>query len=440
VTPSSEPRLSFRNVPPAIYVALGLSVIGALTYAIAALRSTGELYERYQAIERWHMLQIGCDGAATLLIALGLLELSRRHVGSQRALARAAAWLALANLGWLGLQPLIAILEPRLESLEAIYLWFGRGLGVLLLTGTVMLTVAADAWRRVPLAAAGLIALEVTSYWIPVLGRQIADAVGSDLSARHLYGLARHAVSVSATVFVVASLAAGGREPAPDARVAAGGLRLARGALIFRLVAAIAIALLVVVGRSSEDALRLIAIAGPSVVVIAMALLAIGLQRVASARLDGMPRLLLSIGAALTLCWGAIQFKQASLLISGLTSSLFGGSRALEVVQYFSIAGPLTATLGLALVGTSIASFAGHRGDHALRASATGRTTTFVVLTLGSIAIPLLARPTTPGGAIAVLLFAAITSIIGLLSLSALLAHAADSVEAEPGIPPARVV
>jgi hypothetical protein len=320
-----------------------------------------------------------------------------------------------------------------------IYAWLGRGIGVLLLAGTVMLTLAAGAWRRVPLAAAGLIALEVTSYWVPVLGRQIADALGSDLSSRHLYGLVRYAVNVSATVFVVASLAAGGRDPAPDARTAAGGLRLARGALIFRIVAAIAIALLVVAGRSSEDAVKVIAMAGPSVVVIAMAGLAIGLQRVASARLDGMPRLLLSIGAALTLIWAAIQFEQATVLLDAIVDR-FGGSHALEVVQYFSLAGPLAATLGLALVGTSIASFAGHRGEHALRASATSRTTTFVLLTLGSIAIPLLARPTSPGGAIAVLLFAAITTILGLLALAALLAQAAESVESEPGIPPARIV
>ncbi|HSK01573.1 MAG TPA: hypothetical protein VK932_10050 [Kofleriaceae bacterium] len=439
MTPSSEPRFSFRNVPPAIYVALGLGVAGALTFAIAALWSTGELYERYQSLERWRMLHTGCNTAATLLMALGLLELSRRHVGSQRALTRAAAWLGLASLGWLAVPPLLAILEPGPESWSAIHAWLGRGIGVLLLAGTVMLTLAAGAWRRVPLAAVGLIALDVTSYWVPVLGKELADLLGPDLSSRHVYGLIRHAVNVSATVFVVASLAAGGREPAPDPRAAAGGLRLARGVLIFRVMAAVAIAMLVVPGRSA-DAAKIVAILGPAVVIITMLVLSIALQRVASARLDGMPRLLLSLGAALTLWWGTIQVEQVTAILGAL-GDRFGAERALGIVQRFSVAGPLVATLGLALVGSAIAMFAGHRGDVELRQAATGRTTTFVVLTLASIALPLLATtPTSAGSAVALVVFTVIPAVLGLLALMALLAQAADAIEAEPGIPPARIL
>jgi hypothetical protein len=163
-------------------------------------------------------------------------------------------------------------------------------------------------------------------------------------------------------------------------------------------------------------------------------------QGAARARLDGMPRLLLSLGAALTLWWGTIQLEQVTAILGAL-GNRFGGERALEVVQQFSVAGPIVATLGLALVGTAIAMFAGHRGDLELRQAATGRTTTFVVLTLAGIALPLLAtRPTSPGSAVALVVFTVVPAILGLLALMALLARAAESVESEPGIPPARIV
>jgi cytochrome bd-type quinol oxidase subunit 2 len=153
-----------------------------------------------------------------------------------------------------------------------------------------------------------------------------------------------------------------------------------------------------------------------------------------------MPRLLLSLGAALTLWWGTIQLEQVTAILGAL-GNRFGGERALEVVQQFSVAGPIVATLGLALVGTAIAMFAGHRGDLELRQAATGRTTTFVVLTLAGIALPLLAtRPTSPGSAVALVVFTVVPAILGLLALMALLARAAESVESEPGIPPARIV
>ncbi len=437
--PRSAPRFSFRNVPPAIYVALGIGLAGALVVAIAVLRSSGELYERFQAIERWRLLDVGCDVAATILLALGLLELAKRYTGARRTLAQVAAGLGLASLGWLAVQPLIAIAEPSSDNWRAIYDWLGRGIGVLLLAGAVVLTLAADAWRRAPVAAAGLVVIGATGYWVPVLGKAISELVGPDLSSRQLYGLVRIVVFSAATLFVIAALAAGGRDPAPDPRAAASGLRLARGALIFRIVAAIAIAMLVVAGRS-RDAAQLIAIAGPAVVVVAMIAFAIALQRIASARIDGMPRLLLSIGAALSLWWAAIQFEQATALLDALGEQ-FGADRLLEVMGWFSVAGPIAAVVGLALVGTAIASFAGHRGDLELRRAATGRTATFLALALAGIAIPLLAtKATSVGGAVAVLLFSAIATVLGLLALAALLRQASESLDAAPGIPPARIV
>jgi hypothetical protein len=209
--------------------------------------------------------------------------------------------------------------------------------------------------------------------------------------------------------------------------------------LVFRILAAIAITLIVIAGRSDKAA-RFVMLAGPAIVVVTMLLFAIALQRVASAGIDGMPRLLFALGAALTVWWGAIQLAQVSVLL-GATRDVYRAEHALSVLQRFSIAGPIVVTLGLALVGSAIASFASRRGDAGLRGVAAGRTFTFVAATLLGIGIQSqLAGARSLDTALAMIVLAAILSIAGLAALVGLLGRAADAIEAEPGVPPARVV
>jgi hypothetical protein len=167
---------------------------------------------------------------------------------------------------------------------------------------------------------------------------------------------------------------------------------------------------------------------------------AIALQRVAGARAFGMPRLLLSLGAALTLWWGAIQLEQIAALLDLLKDS-YRSEQAMRSMQWFSIAGPVAATLGMALLGSAIASFAWHRGDRELRSAATGHTIAFLAITLASIgAQSLLHEATSVVSALAMLVVASFAAIVGLLVLARLLARAAESIEATPELPPARVV
>lgn len=436
---TSSPRFAFRNVPPVIYVAFALSTVGTIALALAMLLSSSNGRARFESLQRWWTLDLGCDAAAAILLALGLFELARRQTGPRRRLVQAGACLGLATLGWLAARPLIALAEPRGDKLSTIYEWLGYGTSLFALAGVVLLAFGADAWRRVPAAAIALVLLGVTAYGIPLLGRAIMKHLGDHEAQRQLYGLGRLGVSIVATAFVAATLAADGRDPAPDPRAAAAGLRLARGVLVFRLVAAILIAMVMVVGRSPSAA-KFVAFAGPAVVVVTMVLFAVGLQRAAAARLDGMPRLLLAIAAALTLWWGAIQLDQLSSVLEILKHS-YRSERAMQTLQHFSIIGPIAATIGLALVGTAISTFAARRGDSELRAYAYGRTVTFLVLTLSGVGLQAyLTKATSLSSLLMMVLLAATATIAGLLVLASLLLRAADAVEAEPGLPPARLV
>lgn len=437
--PRSGPALSFRNIPPAIHVAFGVTLVGLLVVAIAMMLASGEGYERFKDMERWWLLDTGCNVAYSILLGLGLLELARRQVGPARTLAQIAACLGFVSLAWVLHRPLLAYFEPKGDTLRLFYEWYSRVVGATLLSGVVVLTFAADAWRRVPIAAITLVVLGVTSYWVPGIGEAIREAIGDDPMVRQIYGLGRHAVHLAALLFVIAALAARGRDPAQDPHAAAAGLRLARGALVLRIAAGIAIAALAVGGRS-EGAAKLLAFASPGIVVLTMVLLAIGLQRVAAAGLAGMPRLLLSLAAALTLWWSAIQLEQLSTLI-GAMEDVYRAERALQVLQWYSIAGPVVATLGLALVGSAIVAFASRRGDAELREAATGRTITFVVTTLISIWIQSrLTEAPSRDSALTMIVFAAIAALAGLAALVGLLGRAAVSIEATSGVPPARVV
>lgn len=434
-----ESLLSFRKVPPAIYLALAISVASTLVLVIATLLTTGESYERFSQLQRWYLLDAGCDVASTLLVTLGLLELARRHVGPPRVMTQVGAWLGLLSVSWIAVRSLVVLFKTSPEHQQLVYDWSGRGSAVLLLAAAVLLTIGADAWRRTPLAAALLVLVAATSFSMPVIGKELWELIGRETGPRQLYALARVALYAVGMVFVAASLAGHGLDSTPEPRSAAAGFRLARGALVFRLLAAVLIAVIVVGGRS-EGAAKVVAVAGPAVAVIAMTLFAIGLQRAAGAGLHGMPRLLLSLGAALTLWWGTIQLEQMMELVNALRDGL-PGRRVMETMAYFSIAGPITATLGLALVGSAVASYAGNRGDLELRTAATGRTITFLLLTLGSIGLQAqLAKATSLGSALGIILFAAIAAIVALAVLVGLLDRAADSLDRLPEIPPARVL
>jgi hypothetical protein len=113
----------------------------------------------------------------------------------------------------------------------------------------------------------------------------------------------------------------------------------------------------------------------------------------------------------------------------------------MRTLQHFSIAGPIVATIGLALVGSAVSTFAARRGDGELRTYAYGRTISFLVLSLVAVGLQhSMTSATSIGSLLMMVVVAAVATIASLLVLAALLLRAADAIESEPGLPPARIV
>jgi hypothetical protein len=410
-SPAPAPSRSFRQIPPAIYIALAAHVAGAIVLVIATWLASDNDTENILALRRWQLLYQGSNVVSAILLAIGLAQLAQRLTGRARVLTRIGAYLGLASLFWIATRPLLAVLDPSFERTQLFYKCTSLVVSLVLVASAVLLTLGADAWRRAPVAAVLLVALYVTSYGIPVIGPAIADAFGTGPLPQQLQGLARLTLHTIALLPIAAALAARGRTPAPEPRVAAAGLRLARGVLLFRIAAACVISVTLVGGRS-PGAAKIVQLGGPVIIAITMLVLAIALLRAAGARVEGMPPAHLSLGAALALWWGTIQLEQASLLVQAMHDR-YPREAALAASQWFSIAGPLAAALGLAVVGSAIAALARSRGDHPLRDAATSRTTFFLVVTLASI---------------------------GLGALIGLLDRGAEAITAEPELPPARLV
>ncbi len=438
----SSPAVSLRKVPASIYLALVVGFIGTLAYGLGFLFADGEGFDRHVNSERWRLLGQGCWFAEQLMLSLGLLELARRHLGTARVLVETAGWLLLLNLAWSVVRVLLAVGKAGDDTELFVWEWMPRVVGLVTLAAMILLTIGADAWRRVPIAAVAMLLVQATGYWIPIVGKAIAGWI-DDETAGQIYFIAREGLAGVAMLFVAGALAAGGRELAAEPRRAASGFRLAHGALIARLVGGLLI-LVFVIAQTRSGADTLLVLAAPTVTIASMMLVALGLHRVASSAVDGLPRIPLYLAATAGLWWSGIQLEQVTLLYVGLQRELGGSEQIRRSVELFSTIGPVVLTVGLALAGSAIVAYAKNRGDHPFAQGASGRTVTFVVLSLASIALPSLTVLSKAGGAglvgPALIVFAAIAGIASLVVLAGLLKQTAGFVETSPGIPAARVV
>lgn len=431
--------LSFRNLPASIYLAAGLGFVGMLVYTVVFLTDSGEGIDRYTNTARARTFNLGCQYAQVLLYSCGLFALARRYTGSARPLAQTAAWLMFVGLSGPFVNLFVSIMRPA--DARSIFDGFNLIQGFVLLAASILLTIAADAWRRVPLAAAGLILLHVTAYAFPVIGRLINEALGNDHSTIRIYLLVREALSAT-MLFVAAALAAGGRDLPPDPQRAASGFAIAHTSLIVRLVAAISMALMGFAAQSPGIA-KLVLVIVPLVVIGTQIALALGVLRVDAANLPGMPRFRLALAAAGMFWFASLQLDQVVFIIDQLWR---GGldSEDLDELQMFSVIGPIVAAISLALIGSAIASFARNRGNQELASSATTRMFAFVALALGGIALQAFMLDAgsrgSAGSIVAVSLLAGAAGVAALVVLAGLLKLASEQMSAAPGIPPARIV
>jgi len=421
------------EVPPTLYIALGLQLVGTLTFLVANLANGASEFsmEIFEATYRWRLLEQACWAASSILLPLGFLELAKRCSGPPRALGIVAASLMFASVSWVPFQILVAWIQPQSPD---IFDWFGRLTGITSLATILLMTFAADAWRRVLPAAIVLLLLVCTSGWVPVIGHAIGDLLHS-WQVRTVYGSVRTVVYVGCYALIAGALAARGHL-APDRRRGASGFRIARGALLFRLYAAAALVLAVLVAIHSPEAGTLFVVGAPLVAVVTMLVFSIGLVRAAASNVDGIPRVRLALGAATSLWWLAIQVDQ----LMELYDSSRGHDRTIDHTTVFSIAGPIIATIGLGVVASGIAAFATRRGDATLASSLTARAAAFVVLSLVGIGVQSLGSVSMSAATAVTLVVLSIgLGIASLVVLAGVLRDAARLVERVP-VPAARIV
>ncbi|HEY5934800.1 MAG TPA: hypothetical protein VIU61_09200 [Kofleriaceae bacterium] len=431
---------SFRNLPASIYLAVGLGVIGSVVYAIVFLSSSSIGADRFIETQRARIFNLGCQYAQVFLFSCGVFALARRHTGPARPLAQTAAWLMFVGLAGPFVNLFVSIIEPR--NLTTFFDRIGLVEGFVLLAASILLTIAADAWRRVVPAAILLMLLHVTSYSFPVLGEVIRDVLGNDHTVLRIYSIVREILWCGTLLFVAAALAAGGRDLPPEPQRAASGFAIAHTSLIVRLVAAISLALMGFAAQSPGIA-KLVLVIVPLVVIGTQVSLAIGVLRVDAAGVPGMPRFRLALAAAGIFWFASLQVEQLVYVIGELWDGRLEYDDVYRL-DMFSVIGPIVVAISLALVGSAIASFAANRGNQQLASAATARMFAFVALALGGIALQAFMVDAgsrgSAGSIVAVSLVAGVAGVAALVVLAGLLKRASEQINTAPGIPPARIV
>ncbi|MGE0867182.1 MAG: hypothetical protein AB7P03_01375 [Kofleriaceae bacterium] len=436
-------RRCFHAVPLTIYVALLIGVISQALGAFAWLGVGDDLFSHREALRRVNLIATGCYFVSTVMFALGTFELANRSPGRARTVGKVAGWLSLVALATF-LRPVSELFVDDIESRMSMLQWIGRALGVLGFAAALLFTIAADSWRRAPVASVLLVVVHLTSWWVPYLGEALSDLLGAGSIAtltRYRFCMLGWSVAEAcALLFIASAMAARGCEPTGDFPVAIRGLRLARGALLYRLMFALAIALLALSAQSPSGQVILM-FAAPIVAIVTMGLFAAGTLRAASARLDGMPRLAVVLGTTLVLLQCGVQLNQVANLAGSVSSDL--RFRDADDLAMFSVLGPVIATLGMAMIGVAIGVFASRRDDEGLWSSAAQRTIGFVLLSLFSIWVQSrLPETRSHSKTIVMLLAAAAANVFSLVSFAGLLGRTANRIAemVTPEIPAARVV
>jgi hypothetical protein len=386
-------------------------------------------------------VQFGVAGMHMVWIvfaAHAALDLSRGATGpSGTGLRLAATGFVLqfmTSYGWYWLEAA----KPDLMSPETfakVVPWSDFGFVALALGG-----LALAAAQRNPLAWVGALAAAVK---LPPVAEQLAKAMPSHPYIAHQFG---DLIVVVATGLLAATFAAGrGGEPVRDVARASLGLRRSSSSLWMRVVGtlgALALLLLLLVAEPRDEGwlkiMKYAVIGGQLLAVASFVVLAVGMLDVASAGVTDVSALGSIIGAGTALWSAGIQAIQLPYAARG---GFFGGGLD-EVGGVFSYAQPILAIGCVAVCGAVIGGLGNRRMDSNLAHAATGRTFAWVILNFVFIASILWWLKTAKSkGELEMILFVAIgANVAATVTMAKLFQMAADVVEREAGLPPARIV
>ena len=425
-----------RAMPPALVVAYALAIASMLARAVY-----------YTAVDdawsdqRFELSMRGLAFCYELLGLIGMLELSRRvtwraAIGCTIAVIGFALELAV-DLTWTMVMFKSRIWEHQWILDANQWAWW-------VASSVVLAGIVVAAWDRLPIAIATLVvgALVIPP---PVLAKHLYSWMPE---GKATIGIS-YALSVARFVLLVIAIASFARGAPPiDRRAAAGGMRSCASALWLRIIAAICVVLLTLLGMAGArrgeggaEVLKLATMSGAIINIAALVWFGTGALRAASAGIGELNRYMLVIAGAASL-WGAgvvegqlphlyhMLYKPDSILGSG------------EAAKVLTVAMPLVVTGGIALIALVIGGFAAQRRAEELRAQAQASGIAFVLLLLVSLAIQawLLPKAGSLGSLAMISLLAAGAALLGTMLIAKLCTMAADELEQAPGLPAARIV
>jgi hypothetical protein len=428
-----------RNaIPVPLFVGLVIGLYGslALSTALFGAARSGEIVSG--AYLRWSTFDFGCSIAAGLLVSVSLFAVAHRTVARTRVLVSVAAWTSLVAFAWyLGQHVLLAVAGETGWTINT-YVWYAVGTAAF--GGMICLALAARAFARpswvTTLAVLGLVASALGAW--PVISGWLSG-LGGGLFGRVLWPL-REAMQGTATIALVYAILRDAPDVAPDLARAARGFSRAGHALAIRVVAAVGFATLALGMLRSWDGLRLLLIGAPAFTVISLLGFAWGVLDVERAGIAKLPRLRLTLGAAIAAWYAGIVLRQAGALYTVIVHSASSSSYRLEhetnVAEQWMLAGPLVALAGILLVISAISSLARSYNDHALRAAVSVYGSLSASFALVAEVVGFVNR-TSPGPSMGILV--ACCSIASLVTLAKLMWRAAQSIGGSSGLPEARL-
>lgn len=425
---------NWRNLPPALlamFVIEAVSIVGFLAWDLGSAPDHDSV--------RLSLTETGLAFATYALGLTGFLELARRSTGRVALGFKVSAigfGLALANQIWWHLFQLV---QPHwsFETVGKVQEWTYFTIRFVPLLGVV---IAASVARR-RAAIAGAVVL-FASDPVPWLAARMYGWLASGWKSHLALNESLYAASFVALVVLTVQLATPG--VLPPASEGSSGFRTVASGLWLRVIAACTVAgltLLLVLGKAGEGSagvLKLAMISSAVVNAISLAMIARG---VLSAVVADVPAVPLAVSAAATL-WGLgvslAQLPAAYRMLYG-DGGYGSGSVYRDYADALSIVAPIVAIVAIGIIATAIAGFAARRGLEQLRFDAQGKGLGFVTLMVAALGLQqwLLPKATSEGSLGFFLLAAAACSLWATVLMARLCALAADSLQAEPGLPTA---
>jgi hypothetical protein len=398
------------------------------------VRSRSDHDVDYSQLERWDLFAYGAGIAGSLLAVAALFGLANRLSGGRRVMFLIAAWVGAVSLVYDVAWPLLEILEPG-ESYRKLLEYAWRGFGALNLGAIILIGIAARAWTRSPLTIiAAIIAILAATFgtWLPYFGTWMFESMYEDHRiAFHAYYPVREALWSGALLVMVHGMLRDAAPPLPAQRIAITGFRTAGGALIGRVLVAVALALMGMGMVKSLGAIKLMLVIAPTITVLTTLVFAAGVLAVEQANLEHMPRVRLLLGAAFSTLSAGIQLMHVSRS---------GAEWFKDSLEHWTILGPIIGVVGIILVLSAIHSYAGWSGNHRLQSAAGSRATLYVVMTVIAVGSPfLLLGARDPSSLVVIVVLAAVCGIVGLIAVAGLLSLAADALGTPPELPQARI-